>query len=126
MLKMAWVKKYWKVLVAALFVVVMAAFAVSTTTVTETLVSSPSGSYTNLQATVMNITQLSVTNVNVSNLNNVLYVQAGNASDIQAKINLCDGVNSCTVIIPPSTANYTISTKIQLPSNMYLKIKNTY
>lgn len=56
--------------------------------------------------------------VNVTGINDIYYVQKGNSSDIQAKVNLCN--SNCHVIVPEGT--YTNLTNLVLPSNIYLDL----
>lgn len=61
-----------------------------------------------------NINEGNFSKVNLDSLNNIYYVQAGNASDIQTKINSASGGDK--VIIPPGF--YTVSSAIVLNKNV--------
>lgn len=56
----------------------------------------------------------------IESLNNISYVDAGVASDIQVKINQCPS-NGCTIIIPPGT--YSLDTTINISSALNLIIE---
>ncbi len=60
------------------------------------------------------------TNVTADRINEILYVQAGNGSDINATINKCH-TDGCTVIIP--SGNYPLDNTVYLRSNLTLEIK---
>ncbi len=89
----------------SLLIGVMLFFAVgviATSVITENNVQSPTGTFDNISA---------------DRINSVLYVQAGNGSDIQATIDKCP-INGCKIIIP--CGNYNIDTDIQIKSNISL------
>lgn len=64
------------------------------------------------------VTRITDDIIEVDEMNEILYVDAGNATDIQAKIDSCPS-NGCIVHIPDGT--YTINSEITLPNNITLK-----
>ncbi len=84
----------------------MGIFVVATTTITENNINTPTQD---------------VVNITAERINSVLYVQAGNASDINPTISKCP-VNGCKVIIP--SGDYDLINTINLTSNLTFEIKS--
>jgi len=84
-------------------IMVLIGGAYASTIITDQSVNSPEGIYTNISADM---------------INEVLYVQAGNGSDIQVKLNLANASGGGKVIVPNS--NYTLTTTINVPSYVSL------
>src|SRR3990167_6144099 len=63
---------------------------------------------------------LTVTNLTTNEINNILYVQAGNGTDIVSKVNACSGIIPCKIIVP--SGNYSLNNTINLKSNMQLDL----
>jgi parallel beta-helix repeat protein len=91
-------KKIYSVWILVLITAVVITIAIATTVINENEVSTPS--------------------VSSDNISNILYVEPGNAADIQTKIDLCPS-SGCKVIIPPG--DYEISNTIQIPDDVTLQ-----
>ena len=92
-----------KSLSGIIILILVMSMVYAVTTITDTNVNSPTGTYVNITA---------------SQINNVFYVQAGNASDIQKKIDLCNGW--CKIIVPKG--DYDLVNTINLTSNLTFEI----
>ncbi len=75
---------------------------VASTVITNNGITTPTGTYTNITA---------------DNINSVLYVQAGNATDLNVTINKCPSTG-CKVIIP--CGNYNLDYEVTLKDNLDL------
>ncbi len=91
------------VFMLAFFFIFLGVGILATTTITNTNVNSPTGTYTNLSA---------------DSINEVLYVQAGNGSDIKRAIDACT-TDGCEIILPEG--NLTITTTINLDKDILLR-----
>ncbi len=84
-------------------IIIFAGIAWAGTIITDTTVTTDSGTYTNITA---------------DRINEVLYVDAGNADDIQVKIDMCPSLG-CKIIIPSGT--YEFTDRITMADNIHLE-----